>query len=314
MERTTEKKPFYGWKLLVVFWAIIILNFTFPTFGASVVNTYMARAMHLNREKLGLAFSVFSLMAGLPGPLVAQSINRLGIRFTLAAGALLTSCGALLMAVYVKTTFQVLVVLGLIVGAGAAMAGTLAPQVGAARWFHRKRARAMSLMLTASGLGGCIAVPTLQAVIARFDGNWRAAWCRCAVCRGWCAPDMSTRRVDLNSMLEGANFVIGALLMFPARTSGFALSGTVVIGAAIASAALIVGALGALLHSRKKPVVTGSEALIGAEGETVFWEGEEGRVRVKGEIWRARADAPLKAGTAVKVIRRDGLVLLVQSM
>ncbi len=111
-----------------------------------------------------------------------------------------------------------------------------------------------------------------------------------------------------------AAFVIGALMMFPARTPGFALSGTVVIVAALASAALIVLALGALLHSRKQPVVTGHEALIGAEGEAVFWDGEEGRVRVKGEIWRAKADAPLKAGTPIRVVRRDGLVLLVQSM
>lgn len=109
-------------------------------------------------------------------------------------------------------------------------------------------------------------------------------------------------------------FVIGALMMFPARTSGFALSGAVVTGAAIASAALIVLILGALVHSRKKPVVTGSEALIGAKGETVFWDGDKGRVRVHGEIWRARADAPLKAGAPVRVVRRDGLVLLVQSV
>jgi len=161
MESSTQHESFYGWKLLIIFWVIIILNFTFPTFGTSVVNTYMARAMHLSRERLGLAFSVFSLMAGLPGPLVAESINRLGIRVTLVIGTLLTSCGALLMASYVKTTFQAILVLGLIVGAGAAMAGTIAPQVGIARWFRRKRARAMSLVLSASGLGGCIAVPTL---------------------------------------------------------------------------------------------------------------------------------------------------------
>jgi membrane-bound serine protease (ClpP class) len=111
-----------------------------------------------------------------------------------------------------------------------------------------------------------------------------------------------------------AAFVIGALMMFPARTPGFELSGAVIIGAALGSAALILLALGALLHSRKKPVVTGSEALIGAEGEAVFWEGEQGRVRVKGEIWRARADAPLKAGTHIRVVSRDGLVLLVQSV
>ena len=109
-----------------------------------------------------------------------------------------------------------------------------------------------------------------------------------------------------------AAFVIGALLMFPARGAGFSLSWGVVIGAALGSAALILLALATLLRSRKRPVVTGSEALIGAEGEAVSWDGAEGRVRVQGEIWRARADAPLAAGKRVKIVGRDGLALRVE--
>ena len=111
-----------------------------------------------------------------------------------------------------------------------------------------------------------------------------------------------------------AAFVIGALMMFPARGSGYSLSAGVVVGAAIGSAALILLALAVLLRARKKPVVTGGEALIGAQGEAVAWDGAEGRVRVAGEIWLARADAPLAAGTHVRVIKRDGLVLLVEAM
>jgi membrane-bound serine protease (ClpP class) len=111
-----------------------------------------------------------------------------------------------------------------------------------------------------------------------------------------------------------AAFVIGSLMMFPSRVPGFALSYAVVIGAAICSAALFLLALAVLLRARKRPVVTGSEALIGAAGEAVFWQGDEGRVRVKGEIWLARADAPLAAGTHVKVLDRDGLVLRVQPL
>ena len=171
-----QSKSFYGWKLLVVFWLVIVLNFCFPTFGTSVVNTYMAKAMHLNGKQHGLAFTVFSLMAGLPGPLVAISIRRFGIRATLVVGTLITSIGAFLMATRVNTLAQAVVVFGIIVGSGVALAGTIGPQVGVARWFHRKRGRAMSLMLTASGIGGFIAVPTLNAVIARAGGDWRAAW------------------------------------------------------------------------------------------------------------------------------------------
>src|SRR5580704_10514532 len=111
-----------------------------------------------------------------------------------------------------------------------------------------------------------------------------------------------------------AAFVIGALMMFPERVPGFALSASVVIGAAIASAALILLVLAALLRSRKRPVVTGGEALIGAEGEAVAWQDSEGRVRVQGEIWLARATEPLAAGTRVKVVSRDGLVLFVEAI
>jgi membrane-bound serine protease (ClpP class) len=107
-------------------------------------------------------------------------------------------------------------------------------------------------------------------------------------------------------------FVIGALMMFPERAPGFMLSDAVVIGGAIVSAGLLLFALAALLRARKRPVVTGGEALIGAAGEALSWDGAEGRVRVRGETWRARAGAPLAAGTTVKVVSRDGLVLLVE--
>jgi membrane-bound serine protease (ClpP class) len=70
--------------------------------------------------------------------------------------------------------------------------------------------------------------------------------------------------------------------------------------------------LAMLLRSRKRVVITGKEALLGAEGEALSWQGEEGRVRIKGEIWRARAVGPLKPGTRIKVVDRDGLVLLVE--
>jgi membrane-bound serine protease (ClpP class) len=110
-----------------------------------------------------------------------------------------------------------------------------------------------------------------------------------------------------------AAFVIGALMMFPAHAPGFTLSGGVIAGTALGTAALFLLALAALLR-RKRPVVTGHEALIGAEGETVSWRNGEGRVRVKGEIWLARAAAPLAAGSRVKIVGRDGLVLRVEGV
>ena len=110
-----------------------------------------------------------------------------------------------------------------------------------------------------------------------------------------------------------AAFIIGAVMMFPAQVPGFSLSHGVVAVTALGSAALLLLALAAVLR-RRRPVVTGHEALIGAEGETVSWQNGEGRVRVKGEIWLARSDAALTAGSRVKIVGRDGLVLRVQDI
>jgi membrane-bound serine protease (ClpP class) len=107
-------------------------------------------------------------------------------------------------------------------------------------------------------------------------------------------------------------FVIGAIMMFPATAPGFGLSPFVLAAVTSVTAAFFLLIISMLLRSRLRPVVTGREALIGAQGETVAWEGEEGRVRVNGEIWRARARMPLQPTTRIKVIDRDGLVLVVE--
>ncbi|MBB5517717.1 NfeD family protein [Amphiplicatus metriothermophilus] len=51
----------------------------------------------------------------------------------------------------------------------------------------------------------------------------------------------------------------------------------------------------------------------GGERVTVTeWSGAEGYVRAGGELWRARAAAPLAPGEEVEVVRRAGLVLEVR--
>ncbi len=109
-------------------------------------------------------------------------------------------------------------------------------------------------------------------------------------------------------------FIIGATMMFPANVPGYELSPAVITAAVAGTAALFLVALSMLLRSRKRSVITGAEALIGAEGEAVSWQGDEGRVRLKGEIWRARAREPVQSGTHIKVVGRDGLVLIVKPL
>jgi MFS family permease len=167
---------FYGWKLLFVFWLIVFANFAFPLYGASVVNTYMASDLHMDRAALGLAYGLFQWMVGLPAPLIAICINKKGVRFTMMVGCLTVAAGALLMALVVRTTWQVNLVFGLIIGLGTLAGGILAAQAGISKWFVQGKARAITLVHTGSGMGGFVAAPILNRVIAHFHGNWRAGW------------------------------------------------------------------------------------------------------------------------------------------
>lgn len=167
---------FYGWKLLAILWVVVFVNLAFPIYGSSVVNAVMMRDLGLDRQTLGLLFSLFTIMSGLPGPLVALCVDRFGIRRTLFAGSLLVSSGSILMATLVRSGLGAALAFGLLVGTGVAAGGMLGAQAGLARWFVRRRALALSIISTASGVGGFIAAPLLNRIIEAAGGDWRMGW------------------------------------------------------------------------------------------------------------------------------------------
>jgi membrane-bound serine protease (ClpP class) len=60
---------------------------------------------------------------------------------------------------------------------------------------------------------------------------------------------------------------------------------------------------------RRYRVQTGAEGLVGAIAEVVEACDLEGRVRLRGEIWRARSSFPAPTGERVRVTGVDGLTL-----
>ena len=60
---------------------------------------------------------------------------------------------------------------------------------------------------------------------------------------------------------------------------------------------------------RRYRVSTGAEALIGETVEVVEACDPSGRVRLRGELWNARASKPLAVGEAARITAVDGLTL-----
>lgn len=167
---------FYGWKLLAALWLILFINLAFPVYGASVINAAMLQDLGIDRRTLGLMTSVYMLMSGLPGPVVAMYVNRFGVRTALITGSAILFGGAIALATIVDNGALAVLFYGIVVGLGVITGGPLAAQAGTAFWFLRRRALAISILLSAGGIGGFVAAGTLTRLIAAYDGNWRAGW------------------------------------------------------------------------------------------------------------------------------------------
>jgi membrane-bound serine protease (ClpP class) len=112
-------------------------------------------------------------------------------------------------------------------------------------------------------------------------------------------------------VLGGATaFAIGSVMMFDDPSVRPSLP--LIIGATLTAAALCGVVLALLIRARRGPVVSGNAALLGLTGSVTRWARDEGEIVVQGERWRARSDRPLPPGQPVRVVGRQGLVLLVE--
>jgi membrane-bound serine protease (ClpP class) len=116
-------------------------------------------------------------------------------------------------------------------------------------------------------------------------------------------------------------FVIGALMLIDTDVPGYGVPLPMIAAVAVFSVVFVLGVSRLALRARRRPVVTGSEALIGSVGVVldggllpgdVTADGAlAGWAQVHGERWRVSSTAPVAAGHAVRVTARRGLTLTV---
>jgi membrane-bound serine protease (ClpP class) len=108
-------------------------------------------------------------------------------------------------------------------------------------------------------------------------------------------------------------FLIGSVMLIDTNALGYGIPWSVILPVALASALFIFFVSGMALKSWKRPVVSGSEELIGSSGEVLEdFDGKDGWARVHGENWRIRSKQPLVQGQKVRVVRMDGLIFDVE--
>ncbi|MFL9950325.1 nodulation protein NfeD [Paraburkholderia agricolaris] len=128
-------------------------------------------------------------------------------------------------------------------------------------------------------------------------------------------------------------FVIGALMLIDTDVPGYGIPLPLIAAVVVFSVAFVFGVSRLALRARRRPVVTGSEGLIGslgvvldggllpgdtsteasanAEANATAGGTLAGWAQVQGERWRVSSTAPVAAGQAVRVTARRGLTLTV---
>ena len=107
-------------------------------------------------------------------------------------------------------------------------------------------------------------------------------------------------------------FVTGSVILFDREGGNIAVSLPLIIAVSLLTAGFFFIVIRSLFTATRRPVVTGAEELIGATGLIISDFEGSGVMRIHGEQWQVRSDAPMREGDAARVVNRDGLILQVE--
>lgn len=107
-------------------------------------------------------------------------------------------------------------------------------------------------------------------------------------------------------------FVAGALMLVDADIPGMEVSLAFVVPLAATSALVLAGIGAFALRARRRPAVSGSEAMLGSTAVALEDFEHEGWVQAFGERWHARSESPLTRGARARIVAVEGLTLAIQ--
>lgn len=160
-------------------WSVLgtALVFQASTFGIGFfaftlwVETWAAE-FDTTRSTIMLIFLVAQCMMGAVAPFAGKAMDRLSIRVLVICGTCSFSL-ALLLISFATSWWHIAVVYGTLFVAGPMLAGPLAAQTLAARWFPRHRGTAIGISSIGTSIGGALFPLLIAWLMVNYD--WRTA-------------------------------------------------------------------------------------------------------------------------------------------
>jgi membrane-bound serine protease (ClpP class) len=107
---------------------------------------------------------------------------------------------------------------------------------------------------------------------------------------------------------------MGSLLLFDTPEPALRLSLQVLVPAIVVASGFFIVVIWLAIKAQLRKHSTGAEAMIGSEAEVMKDIDNEGEVFLMGEYWRATSKEPVKKGAKVRIIKVEGLNLIVEEI
>ena len=133
----------------------------------------MAEELGIGQSPFGLSFTFRLLAVAMVGPFIGRTLDRYGTRGPFAVAGAVGGTAVLLLA-FVSNAWQMVALFTLLGMTGFWGSSSLYPTVAVAKWFVRKRAKAMSFVFAGTPIGMAISLVATQWLISEF--GWRVAW------------------------------------------------------------------------------------------------------------------------------------------
>ncbi len=109
-------------------------------------------------------------------------------------------------------------------------------------------------------------------------------------------------------------FVVGALMLVDSAAPGFSIAWPAIAFLAVMTLGFVLVVVKMALAARRRPIVSGVQTLVGADGEMLVDAADLGWASIRGETWQVKASAPLVRGQRVRVTGVEGLLLRVSAV
>jgi len=110
------------------------------------------------------------------------------------------------------------------------------------------------------------------------------------------------------------SLVFGSLFLFDTAEPALRLSLRVLIPAVLVVSGFFIVVIWIAIKAQLRKHLTGAEAMVGTETEALTDIANEGKVFLKGQYWEATSEKPIKKGTKVKIVKVEGLSLIVEEI